>query len=635
MKVVLVFILFANILLADTLDTLLQKYKNTSDNSLQTVDEKQGHVLIYSQKELRLMQYSKLSDIIKELPLMNLNKNRYGLSNLSLPGTKTTTSGFFRFFINDHEISSAYDQSPSLSWGDLPLDFVDHVEIYYGESAFAQTSETGIYFIKIYTKSAIKENGGELKSTLSSSGSNTQSLMHSQIFENGWSYLMFLNNEKSKDSTQYNGHTLYNNGNQRYFYLDAKNENSNINIGYTDVKKDNYMGLSLDVVPDSGEISSKDFFIDAAHYLSDDKSIKASFAININNQTYDEKNAQGMALIPVLNLASMGTTIPKELSEDLKFIKTNASLSKSLVHNDNTLISALNVINKKYEVNNRKTTNFLNQVTDVGQYNNFDEETIYSVLFQDHYKVNDNLSLIANAKVDKYQRSGFVEDLTETLFRVGAIYTPFENFGLKSFYTQTYLPPSFFNVDFADKSKPNIKVQKYKFYTVEGVYTADEAKFGVTYHNVKMEDFIYLTPIGFTNIDHIIKTDGLIFDYEYRFSQKDKIHLNYYTTSLSESINNSSKGGYIKFIGGYDKLEYFTSLLYRNAYQYLDIHVRDSFDVGLGATYYFTKEFSGSIKGVNLFNKSTKSLYAKGFPETVFALEDSDRSIYLTLKWIF
>lgn len=635
MRVVLFFILFANILLADTLDTLLQKYKNTSDNSLQTVDEKQGHVLIYSQKELRLMQYSKLSDILKELPLMNLNKNRYGLSSPSLPGTKTTTSGFFRFFINDHEISSAYDQSPSLSWGDLPLDFVDHVEIYYGESAFAQTSEAGIYFIKIYTKSAIKENGGELKSTLSSSGSNTQSLMHSQIFENGWSYLMFLNNEKSKDSTQYNGHTLYNNGNQRYFYLDAKNESSNINIGYTDVKKDNYMGLSLDVAPDSGEVTSKDFFVDVAHYLLDDKSIKASFAININNQTYDEKNAQGMALIPVLNLASMGTTIPKEFSEDLNFIKTNASLSKSLVNNDNTLITALNVINKKYEVTNRKTTNFLNQVTDVGQYNNFDEETIYSVLFQDNYKVSDKLSLIANAKVDKYQRSGFVEDLTETLFRIGAIYTPFENFGLKSFYTQTYLPPSFFNVDFADKSKPNIKVQKYKFYTIEGVYAIDESKFGVTYHNVEMEDFIYLTPIGFTNIDHIIKTDGLIFDYEYHFSEKNKIHLNYYTTSLSESLNNSSKGGYIKFMGGYDKFEYFTSLLYRNAYQYLDVQVRDSFDVGVGATYYFTKEFSGSIKGVNLFNKSTKSLYTKGFPGTSFALEDSDRSVYVTVKWVF
>lgn len=622
-------------LLADTLDALLQKYKTTSDNSLQTVDEKQGHVLIYSQQELRLMQYSKLSDILKELPLMNLNKNRYGLSSPSLAGTKTTTSGFFRFFINDHEISSAYDQSPSLSWGDLPLDFVDHIEIYYGESAFAQTSETGIYFIKIYTKSATKENGGELKSTLSSGGSNTQSLTHSQSFENGWSYLMFLNNEKSKDTAQYNGNTLYNNGDRRYFYLDARNETSNFNIGYTDAKKDNYMGLSLDSVSDSGEITSKDFFVDAAHYFLDDKSIKASFAININDQTYDEKNAQGMALVPVLNLASMGTTIPKEFSEDLRFIKTNASLSKSLTYSDNTLITALNVINKKYEVNDRKTTNFSNQVTNVGHYNNFDEETIYSLLFQDNYKVTNNLTLIANAKVDKYQRSGFVEDSTETLFRVGAIYTPFENFGLKSFYTQTYLPPSFFNVDFADKREPDIKVQKYKFYTVEGVFAVDESKFGVTYHHVDIEDFIYLTPVGFINIDHTIKTEGLIFDYEYRLSHKDKIHLNYYTTSLSETINNSNKGGYVKYMGGYNKLEYFTSLIYRNAYQYFDAQVRDSFDIGVGATYHFTKDFSGSIKGVNLLNKSTKSLYTKGLSEKSFALEDSDRSVYLSVKWVF
>ncbi|WP_228448090.1 TonB-dependent receptor [Sulfurospirillum diekertiae] len=252
MKIILLIALSVGLLLADSLDSLLQEYKTTSDNSLQTVNEKIGHVIIYSQKEIRLMQYTKLNDILKELPLLNVNTNQFGLTNYSLIGSKTTTSGFFRFFINDHEISSGYDQSTSLSWSDLPLDFVDHVEIYYGESSFSFGNETGIYFVRIYTKSALKENGSELNGLVTTKGSHSESFTNSSSLENGWSYLMFLNHEQIKYTTLYDGHKLNTNGDKKYLYADVSNETTKINMGYTDVSKNNYAGLALDATPDSG-----------------------------------------------------------------------------------------------------------------------------------------------------------------------------------------------------------------------------------------------------------------------------------------------------------------------------------------------------------------------------------------------
>ena len=45
----------------------------------------------------------------------------------------------------------------------------------------------------------------------------------------------------------------------------------------------------------------------------------------------------------------------------------------------------------------------------------------------------DDLILVANAKFDEYKRNGFLENINEELYRIGAIYTPFENFGLKLF----------------------------------------------------------------------------------------------------------------------------------------------------------------------------------------------------------
>ena len=634
MKIILLLGLVSSLLFSDSLDALLQEYKSTSDNSLQTVNEKIGHVVIYSQKEIRLMQYTKLNDILKELPLFNINTNQFGLTNYSLTGSKTTTSGFFRFFINDHEISSGYDQSTSLSWGDLPLDFVDHVEIYYGESSFSFGNETGIYFVRIYTKSALKENSSEINSLITSKGSRSQSLTHSSSFENGWSYLMFLNQEQIKQTTIYNGTKLNSNGTKQYLYLDAGNENTKINIGYTDVSKNNYAGLALDATPESGKSLSKDFFINYTYYFLEDKSLKANLSIDVNDRSYDEANAQGIGLIPVINLAN-GLTIPKIFNEDLRFVKTNAYLSKSFDIEDNSFIAAVNVKNKTYDVQNRETTNFINQTKNVGAYNSFDEETISSLLFQDSYQLRNDLILVANTKLDYYDRNAYLKDSSETLLRLGAIYTPTENWGFKSFYTQTALAPSFYNIDYADKSTPKLKSQQYHIYTLEGVYTEGNSKFGVTFDHVEIDDFLYLSPIGFINIDHKIKTDGLLFDYEYSFSDRDKIHLNYYTSTLSETINNATKGGFIKFMGGYQKFDYFTSLIYRNGYEYLGLDIPDSFDMSLGVTYHVTKDFSYSIKANNILDRSTQSLYFTNLGRNFFALDDNDRSVTFSIRWVF
>ncbi len=631
MKIILLLGLISSLLFSDSLDALLQEYKSTSDNSLQTVNEKIGHVVIYSQKEIRLMQYTKLNDILKELPLFNINTNQFGLTNYSLTGSKTTTSGFFRFFINDHEISSGYDQSTSLSWGDLPLDFVDHIEIYYGESSFSFGNETGIYFVRIYTKSALKENSSEVNSWITSKGANSQSFTNSASFENGWSYLMFFNQEKVKKTTIYNDQKLNSNGTKHYVYMDISNDTTKINMGYTDISQNNYTGLAFDATPNSGKNLSRDFFINYTHYFLDDKSLKANLSVDVNDRSYDEANTQGIAIVPLITFSQYGPNGPKSYNEDLRFIKTNAYLSKSFDVENNSFITAINVKNKTYDVQNRESDTNSN----IGRFSPFDEETISSLLLQDSYKLRDDLILVANTKLDYYDRNAYLKDSSETLLRVGAIYTPTEHWGFKSFYTQTALAPSFYNVDYANASNPKLKSQQYRFYTLEGVYTEGNSKFGITYDHVNIDDFIYLTPVGFINVDHTITTNGILFDYEYSFTDRDKIHLNYYTSNLSETINNSTKGGYIKYMGGYQKFDYFTSVIYRNGYDYLGLSIPDSFDMSLGVTYHATKDLSYSLKANNIFDRSTQSLYFTNLGTHFFALDDNDRSVTFSIRWVF
>jgi vitamin B12 transporter len=623
---ILLFFIFHSLLFSNDLDNLLQQYNTTSEKSLQTIDEKLGHVFIYSQKDIQLMQYNKLNDILKELPLINFNKNRFGVLTVSPSATKAAVSGFLRIFINDHEVSSIYNQSASSSWGDLPLDFIDHIEIYYGESSFSYGNETGIYFVRLYTKKGIKENGTELNLKGTSKNSFAQSMTDSKAYENGWSYLAYVSNEKSNESAKYKDNVLNNDATRRYLFLNLNNETTDINMAYNDLKKDNYAGLAYDSVPDDGEIVTKDFFIDVTKYFLDDSSLKANVSIDVNDMKNEEENQEGMFLTPFRNL--------KKIDIDLKLTKLKANLTKSYEYGNNSFVTGINVSKKTYETKTLKTVNFSNKETNLSRYTDFDEENVFSLMLEDDYKLFDNLILIGNAKFDKYKRSGLIDDISEELYRVGAIYTPFENFGLKTFYTKTYLPPSFYNVDYAFSNR-NLDVQKYKFFTVEGVYTTENQKFRVTHHNVQIDDFLYYHPkYGFMNIsDHTIKTEGFIYSYDYQLSDSDKLSLNYFATKITETVNNSNKGATVKYMGEYDKFEYFSSLIYRNAYSYANLNVDASYNISLGTSYNINKNLKVSLKGENLLDSSTQSVFSDSGNN--FLLDDYERVFTLSMKWMF
>ena len=641
MKNLISIIFLMNLLYSDSLNSLLQEYEDTSNNSLQTVNEKLGHVLVYSQKELNLMQYETLDDVLKELPLINLNRNRYGFSTPSIAGTKTTVSGFFRLFLNDHEVSSTYTQSFSLSWGNMPLDLVDYIEIYYGESSFSLGNETGVYFIRVYTKKAIKENATQLKTVFSNNNSFSQGLMHSEIFENGWAYLLYLNKSKHNNEQRYKNHTLNNDMNRRYFYLDLNNDTTKINVGYSDLEKDTYTGLSLDLISNDGELNSKDYFIDVSKKLSYDRSWIVGGSYSVNRRQYEEKNDEGLFVIPIIDWTQNPlNTAPKEFKEDLRFTKSTGYVTKKFHYKNNQLLSSLHIKEKTYEVLDRKSVNFSNEEMINTKFNEFSKETIYSFIVEDNYKINDKVVLVGNIKFDKYNRDDHLSDSNEKMHKVGVIYTPYKNFGFKAFYTKTYLPPSFYTADAASYRNKNVKTQKYKFFTAESVLTTEKSKVSLTYHNVKINDFIYFTPIGFENIDHQIQTEGLIFDYKYDFSNNTHFAFNYYITDSSETINNANNGGYLKFMSSVSKIEYFASLIYKNSYDYKpsdsnNVSVDNSYNLNMGVTYNYSKDVSISIKGENLLDKSTQSLYSDSSPTVNYGFNDFERTVSLSVKWVF
>lgn len=637
--VIFVSIFIASLLFGDELDSLLNSYDESSKKSLSTLNDKMGHVIIYTQNDLNAMNYKVLLDVLKELPDSNLNTNRFGLQTLSLSGAKTDVSGFFRLYINDHEVSFAYTQTPSLHWIDLPISSISHIEIYYGEGSFTLGSTNGVRYIRVYTKNGAKDNGNSLESFISNRNYNSISLTHSNLLENGWAYMLHTSNQHSSSHIGYKDGAIQNDYNKEYLLFNANNENNNIDFGYSKIKKDPFVGYATDLLPDDGKLDSYNFFVHTTSYFLNDKSLKASLSYDVTSFKHYEKNTNGLFIPPIINLTNMAT-MPKYLDEELKFKEFNALISKSFSLAEHKLFTAINYKNLKYDTLHRDVINMANQSFSMKKFNDFDKENLYSIMFEDDYKLRDDLHLIAEYKYNKYNKSSTILDNdAEHMYRVGGIYLPTKNLGFKAFYTKSHVAPTFYNVDYIRKTGSKLKTQQYNYYTLEGVFSYDKHRFNLDYHKVAIDDFIHYTPVGFENVKDTVRADGFIADYEYSISRDSKLSLNYYHSSVNQQISNSRKGGYAKFNNTNGYLDYYALVIFKNAYKYLDSSVDASYNLNLGLRYNYSKNLSFSLSGNNLLKKPTKSIFTDtsgGFTnQTNSAFSDEQRSIYFGARLMF
>lgn len=259
-------------------------------------------------------------------------------------------------------------------------------------------------------------------------------------------------------------------------------------------------------------------------------------------------------------------------------------------------------------------------------------------MIEDKYKINDYLHLIGDAKFDKYQRNDDLDNSLEHLYKLGLIFMPNDNLGFKFFASQSYMSPTFYYVDMASPDIDNLNSQKIDYYTLENVYTYNSNKFNLILTDINVDEMIYLSSNGFKNSDENIDGNAVVFKYTYDFDLKNQFSFNIYTLNSNQVESNSSTGGYVKYMGSYNQFDYFTSLIYKEGYNFSNFEVKNGFDLNAGTTYNLNKNLSLSLKGENLLNKSIKSLYIDRtnlLTPTPFSLRDDERAFLLTMKWLF
>lgn len=108
MKYLLYILFYCISVNANEIDALLESYQTESELFKKTKDESAEHLTVYTRDDLEMMQVETLKDILKSI----------------------------RIYLNQNELILPIFGSGVSLFGNIDMDFIDHVEIYEGFSSF-------------------------------------------------------------------------------------------------------------------------------------------------------------------------------------------------------------------------------------------------------------------------------------------------------------------------------------------------------------------------------------------------------------------------------------------------------------------------------------------------------------------
>ena len=176
----------------DALDTLLQNYKKESELSNKTKNESAGNLIVYTRDDLERMQVESLKDILKSLRFFAYAENRIAQPDILNQDPIAYYSKSVRVYLNENELLTAITGSGLILFGDMEMDFIDHVEIYQGFPSFDFGIEPATIVIRLYTKTVEHDEGGRVKATLGTYGANKQNAYYAHS-DDEYSYFVYLN----------------------------------------------------------------------------------------------------------------------------------------------------------------------------------------------------------------------------------------------------------------------------------------------------------------------------------------------------------------------------------------------------------------------------------------------------------
>ncbi len=613
---------------------LLKKYEEEADLSNKTIKESIGHVIVFTRKDLEIMQAYTLGDVLRSFPLTNFLLNNFGIRAMTVPGTPVSIPIIYRLYIDNHEVSSIHTSSPFLIYDNYPLDNIDHIEVYCSLGAISVSNQPSQMIIKLYTKDANRENIKKGRFSVDTEKGYTFNYIDAKQLDKNSSYLLtvsrsYLNykpvtiNSRNVSRDQMRTHLFL-----KYTYFD-----STVEMSFSDVKRGIFTGFSSDRSPDGGKMISTDGYINLTQKLLKDKSLKIFASYDFNAREYKELNSQndgGIFFVPLYNPSDPLTYY----HEKRRFHKYSLTVEKLFKNSKNKLLTGF--FSKYHKQDLKGLEAYYGSGSKISKDDLFYVKYYrsYSGYIENSFNLNERNLIIAGLRFDNHKFSNRSSHSKLNL-RAGFVSLLGGNTVIKGFISKFNIIPSMFNIELAKNHY--LKDLDVNVGTLEFRYTKKDSIFKLYYKRCIVGNTIITDPNTkeLINNPKTIRFNVFSFRYIHNINLYNKLELNLWMSDKETTYTYSPKrGGFLKLFTEYKKFQMYNEIIYRGKYDPYGIKISERIDYNISLAYRLPYEWFIKIKGENILNRAVKISYKNPFGEEG-TIPVYDRKLIFTIEKVF
>ena len=629
---------FAN----NSIDTLLEDIKQNTDLSEKTKLENGGISYIYTREDLEKMQVYTLQDILKTTYPFGYSENKYGVVDpYSTNSAVPYMSSSIKIYIDNQELTTGFYGSGLSVYGNMNIDFVDHVEVYSGNPTFEFSTEPAFTIIRLFSKSAIRDAGSKVSLVTGVDGEKGISTYHADTLENHWSYFTFLSILDNKRKKYENdGAILSRDSKDTHIFATLKKDNQNIVFSGVVSKRDTFMGGSVFATPDVANLSGN-----YIHLGYDSKyknlTVLATYDRYRNKvEMYDKYKDT----IEFLN-NQYNYTLPYNLESDIDTSVYTVGATYTVSNNKNHFN-----IGSKYRYKEFEYYKFIINDIDIvnmDEYSykfNHTNQTTMTTFVENQYFLKSNKVITTGVSFTDVNNNNSDQDDNLYAYRLGYTYTN-HNWVSKTVasYIESTLDPYLVNnnsylLDYNSK----IKKEKKSVYIQNIKYEKGLDKLELIASLVSIKDALMPDPQNdglLISQKELLDVKSTVLRYTKKYHSYDKIEL---SVGYNDVINVPSIGHLVehniglKGFNRYKKFDFYNELLYyKNNYD-----DSGAIDYNLAITYHITDDLLFSLKGINLLDKAHTVRYStldiNSIPERKYLYIPSiDKKILVSMEYTF
>jgi iron complex outermembrane receptor protein len=563
------------------IEKLLNEFNQKNDLSQKTIDQNKGHLLLYTRDTIERMHAKTLKDVFKTIPILSYTENRYGLTDPLAPGgIAPYSSNLIRLYIDDIEITQGWMGSGLLQYGDINIDFVDHIEFYAIPPSFDTSIEPAYMTIFIYSKVPERDSGGKLSLIQASRGSNTQTIGYGDKV-GGESYMINLSHTKENREKVPNGTdtALSRDFDRTQIFAYVKNENQLFHLQLIHKKSDTLAGLSYDATPLLSKMDNTNLHLDYALKFSEHWKVQFAYD-HLKTDLWQEDN------IPLLIAGGL-------FNNTLNTVTKNSTYSTELTYK--------NILGKHHlAMGTKGRIKSLDSfyVQKVGSFpSTFNKESMLSFFMQDQYELSKNELITLGLKYSYVSRNAIYKDDNLFQVRLGYLYTN-DMWSYKTYLFRNMFTIDPFSRNFSLNSEEDIKPQTTVGFTQELAYHSKN-------NEIRLMTFFLKEKNNLLNVNRIVDSKSLVsvMNYDYTLDRSNKMSVQFayaHYFDIQDIGDVNTYNGYVMLSNTYDSLSIYNGFIWN----YSSHFKTNNIDWTSSISWDISENFTFTLKGENLLNKA-------------------------------